>query len=144
MLAEHPPAARRVTLAPPVPRAAHPELNSTLPVNDPDFLEIIVEFVDTFRSSVVGIDEAFGASDYDRIARLAHALKGTGGTAGFPAITHVADKLERALSASDRDSVELLIADLKDLSDRIVIAEPSKSLCLAGDRPMEDQEDERC
>jgi len=136
VLTEHPPGtAAMPTVAP----DARPQLHSTLPVDDPDFLEIVVEFVDTFRSSVAGIDEALGISDYNRIAELAHALKGTGGTAGFPDISHAAGKLERALQATDLDSVELLIADLKELSDRIVIREPSKSLCAAADHAANDR-----
>jgi CheY-like chemotaxis protein len=82
---------------PPQPRAlsSRPRLVSKLPADDADFQEIIREFVERLREKLQAMDEAWESRDLHELARLAHWLKGSGGTAGFDAFFEPARRLER-------------------------------------------------
>ena len=47
-------------------------------------------------SKFTAISDAFEADDAERVAELAHALAGSGGTFGFPEVTDAARAIEHA------------------------------------------------
>jgi HPt (histidine-containing phosphotransfer) domain-containing protein len=100
-------------------RAEMPGLQSTLPIEDPDFLEIVQEFVDRLHDQVGKMQEAFEQKSLDDLANLAHWLKGSGGTAGFPAFTEPAANLEKMAKANRLSDVEAALADVCDLARRV-------------------------
>ena len=65
--------------------------------------------------------------DFPELARLAHWLKGAGGTAGFPAFTQPAKHLETLVRNGQYDRLEAVLAGLSGLAGRIVVppAEPA-------------------
>ena len=101
-------------------RSANDILTSTLPTEDPDFREIVEEFVDRLNEQVAAMQRAVGRGDLDELARLAHWLKGAGGSAGFPALTAPAKHLERIVKDERCDEIESAIAALVDVAQRIV------------------------
>jgi HPt (histidine-containing phosphotransfer) domain-containing protein len=60
--------------------------------------------------------------DLAELARLAHWLKGAGGTAGFPAFTLPAKRLEAVVRDQQLDQIEAAIAELLAVAQRIRIA----------------------
>lgn len=72
---------------------------------DPDMMELVEFFVSDLRSTVAELASAWGEGDHDKIRMLAHQLKGAGGGYGFPAITEVAGKLERAILAEGESEI---------------------------------------
>ena len=64
---------------------------------------------------------AWATGDLAELARLAHWLKGSGGTAGFDAFTAPARELELLVKQEKSADVEAAIAELQNLSNRIVI-----------------------
>ena len=91
-------------------------LTSTLPTEDPDFREIVEEFVDRLHTQVGAMQRALGRGDLDELARLAHWLKGAGGSAGFPALTAPAKHLETLVKNDQCDDIENAIADLLEIT----------------------------
>jgi signal transduction histidine kinase/CheY-like chemotaxis protein/HPt (histidine-containing phosphotransfer) domain-containing protein len=87
-------------------------LVSGLPTDDPDFREIVEEFVEKLHRQVESMRIARSAGDRGALAALAHWLKGSGGTAGFDAFTDPARRLEQAarqgLPGPIRDAVDAI------------------------------------
>lgn len=87
------------------------------PNRDTSLRELSREFLDESIDGVGGLRglDVTDAESRDRARRLAHNLKGTGGTFGFRTVSDAARELERALSGSADDPsvlVEALAAAL--------------------------------
>jgi signal transduction histidine kinase/CheY-like chemotaxis protein len=102
--------------APPSPpeRALAP-VECALPLDDPEFLEIATEFVDRLAQQLSAMEEAAAHSDLNRLAELAHWLKGAGGTAGFHAFTEPARKLEAEARAAALGASRQCLRELRAL-----------------------------
>ena len=85
------------------PSAAAPQgpYRSSLPTDDPEIREIVVEFVERLGEKIDAMVEALAAEDYESLAKLAHWLKGAGGTVGFDCFTNPAATLEEQSLARD-------------------------------------------
>lgn len=108
-------------------------LVSSLPTDDSEFLEIVVEFVERLHERLAAMDDACAKKNFVELQRLAHWLKGSGGTAGFAAFTEPSRTLERLVKEHQSDQsgdeaqrrsvrIEAALADLHGLAARIVIA----------------------
>lgn len=111
-------------------RAAPPPLVSRLPIDDPEFREIVLAFIERFRQQLQVMHEAWQAGRLEELGRLAHWLKGSGGTAGFPILTETARALGKALHEGDEAGVEEKLAELSRLSTRLAL--PEEPLAAAG------------
>ena len=100
-------------------QASVEKIRSTLPTDDVDFLEIVEEFVERLYQQLDAMDAAFADEDYEGLSRLAHWLKGSGGTAGFHQFTDPARNLEVLAKSNDATSVPAAIGSLRSLADRI-------------------------
>jgi CheY-like chemotaxis protein len=108
-------------------------LFSALPTEDPDFREIVEEFIQRLQDQVAAMQQALGAQDLGELARLAHWLKGAGGTAGFPAFTQPAKHLETLVEDQQCDEIEAAVAELLELSQRIAVAPAEPALARGVD-----------
>jgi len=112
----------------PLPRTSAnselPMLQSTLPIEDPDFLEIVQEFSDRLQQQIGEMQRAWEHQELSELASLAHWLKGSGGTAGFHAFTSPAAKLEKLAKEKRLDEIAAALADVQDLGRRVVRPEP--------------------
>jgi len=98
-------------------------IRSTLPTEDPDFLEIVREFVDRLHSKLDEMHAAWESRDLDQMARLAHWLKGSGGSVGFPMLHDSALKLEMAAKEQRTSDLPPLLQEIRDLTARIDVLE---------------------
>jgi len=94
-------------------------LRSSLPQDDPEFCEIIVEFVDRLNQQLGAMQQAWEKQDLAELASLAHWLKGSGGTAGFAALTDPARKLESLAKEKKVEEIAGAIQRLQALADSI-------------------------
>jgi PAS domain S-box-containing protein len=92
---------------------------STLPTDDPDFAEIVDEFVGRLQHQLTEMQSAFEQKELSRVAQLAHWLKGSGGSAGFNAFTTPAKRLEDAAKQNQLDAIAASIDELKQLAARV-------------------------
>jgi HPt (histidine-containing phosphotransfer) domain-containing protein len=93
-------------------------LVSKLPTDDPDFREIVNEFVAQLASNLAALRAAWARKDMPRIAEIAHWVKGAGGTAGFDVLTAPAAILERAAKDGQPDFMMQQIERLETLLRR--------------------------
>jgi CheY-like chemotaxis protein/HPt (histidine-containing phosphotransfer) domain-containing protein len=90
-------------------------------LHDHPKLKVVAQsFVDTLDTRKAAIRQAWEDRNYDSLASLGHWLKGTGGTAGFDVFTAPARSMEAAAQARIELDLEVVIAELLDLADRVV------------------------
>ncbi|HVW01313.1 MAG TPA: ATP-binding protein [Planctomycetaceae bacterium] len=98
-----------------------PAIVSTLPADDAEFVEIIQEFVERLKQQLSAMELAHAGRDAAELARLAHWLKGSGGTAGFPMLTPVSQQLEAAAKQGDLDAAAQPLAEIRIIASRIAV-----------------------
>jgi signal transduction histidine kinase/DNA-binding NarL/FixJ family response regulator/HPt (histidine-containing phosphotransfer) domain-containing protein len=106
-------------LAGTVAREPRPPVVSTLPTDDPDFREIVEEFIERLQTQLMAMQRAFEGDDLPEVSRLAHWLKGAGGTAGFAAFTEPSKRLESLVRDRQCKEIEGAIGELLDLARRV-------------------------
>jgi HPt (histidine-containing phosphotransfer) domain-containing protein len=116
------PAAPRSRNAPPAAPAQFARINSTLPVELPKFRRIVDDFTVKLVDKLNEFETAFAAGDWEGLARVAHWLKGSGGTVGFDCLTKPAGELERCSKQHDAEAARRALDDLFRLVERIAPA----------------------
>ena len=99
-------------------------LRSTLPMEVPEFREIVEAFANGLHEILVKLRHAQTCMDYQEIRELAHRLKGTGGTVGFADFTEPSGRLQNAAENRDDDNIEAMISELEHIASRLEITEP--------------------
>jgi HPt (histidine-containing phosphotransfer) domain-containing protein len=102
---------------------------STLPTEDPAFREVVEEFIQRLKTRLDAMRHALEDRDLSELARLAHWLKGAGGTAGFSVLTDPAKRLETLVQDEQCDQIGAALADLAELSRRMAVA-PAEPLLV--------------
>ena len=108
---------------------------SRLGGNNHKFVKVISRFVDRLEEQLPAMDEAFWAQDFESIAKLAHWLKGAGGTVGFDVFFEPASELESAAKAGDLSAIERKLQQIHGLAGRLVIDDQP---AIAGHAPQSD------
>jgi PAS domain S-box-containing protein len=91
---------------------------STLPLDDADFREVVVQFIEQLQRQTQALQQAVERCAYAEVAQLAHWLKGSAGTAGFTGFTIPAVALEAAARAADLERVRSALAEVLNLACR--------------------------
>jgi CheY-like chemotaxis protein/HPt (histidine-containing phosphotransfer) domain-containing protein len=95
------------SLRPPAPpRAIIEEL-------DPDLAALVPDFLERRREELLVLEQALEQAEFDTVYRLGHNLRGSGGSYGFPVMTEIGERMERAAKASDSAAVAREIAVLR-------------------------------
>ncbi|MGO9115072.1 MAG: ATP-binding protein [Thermoguttaceae bacterium] len=131
-----------VRISPPLPGESPKgtALLSTLPTEDPDFREIVEEFIQRLQDQLAAMQRAVDAQDLQELAQLAHWLKGAGGTAGFPVFTQPAKRLEALLQEQQCDKIKAVVAELLQLSQRIAVSPAKPTLAKEVDYTARDSD----
>lgn len=124
---QHSAASPTETSKPPEPVQQETAVISALPYDDPDYREIIDDFRTEIAQKLTEMTAAFDERAFDELARLAHWVKGTAGTAGFDQFTIPAIRLERHSKESKTEEVRAALDVLIDLAERIETGVPSAS-----------------
>jgi len=105
------------------PSGAPPDIVSSLPTDDPEFAEIIIEFIERFSDKLDEIDAAWNNGQLEELANLAHWLKGSGGTAGFTQCTEPATQLEQLAKTNQTIDIPVAIESLRTLHQHMQVPE---------------------
>ncbi|MCC9599925.1 response regulator [Stieleria sp. JC731] len=106
------------------PAHATPQLDcieSSLPMEDEQFREILLEFLEILQTKLDAMDAALIVGDWKDLARLGHWLRGTGGTAGFDQFELPTRALEKSACEKDRNGCQAAITELRSINERIVV-----------------------
>jgi signal transduction histidine kinase/DNA-binding NarL/FixJ family response regulator len=99
----------------------NPMIKSTLPTEDEEIREVVREFVDSISDRLDAMSAALTAENYDDLAKLAHALKGSGGTAGFDCFTNPAGRIEQWAKQQVPDEIGGTIEEIRRLEQCLVV-----------------------
>jgi len=94
---------------------------STLPLEIPRFRHIVDEFLAKVPGEVDKMEAAMAEEDWNSLTRLAHWLKGSGGTIGFDCLTSPASQLEQAAHKYNSASARRALDDIQKLLERMVM-----------------------
>jgi HPt (histidine-containing phosphotransfer) domain-containing protein len=83
--------------------------------NDPDLADIIGDFVDGLTEQTDQMETTLQASQFEDLRRMAHQLKGAGGSYGYPSITEAARKLEDAAREADPETCRWALNEVSQL-----------------------------
>lgn len=96
-------------------------ITSDLPMDDEEFREIVAEFVERLHLQLDEMEGMAKAGDFEELAKMAHWLKGAGGTAGFGGLTEPARQLEESCKARDVANVPSQLERLRGMAGRIEV-----------------------
>ncbi len=82
---------------------------------------IVPRYLASRRNEVPEMMAMLAASSFDRIAAIAHNMKGTGTSYGFPALTRMGGALERSAKQRDAGALDAQLAELNDYLGRVVL-----------------------
>ncbi len=94
---------------------------SELVVDDPEFEELVQEFVESLGQRVEAMTTALAEEDFETFRKLAHQLKGAGGGFGYPIITEKAAILEANAKDLAQELCVQAFDDFKNTASRIVV-----------------------
>ena len=94
---------------------------STLPMDDPDYREIVVDFLQRLDGKLSDMDDAIDRQQWDELASLAHWLRGTSGSLGLPQFSTPTLAMERFAESADPQATRLIMQDIHAIADRIVV-----------------------
>jgi HPt (histidine-containing phosphotransfer) domain-containing protein len=91
-----------------------------IPIEAPPGLEAIVPgYLAMRREELPQMIEMLAVSDFGSLASLAHALKGSGTSYGFPDLTRIGAALEGSAKQRKLKALRTQLAELKDYLDRV-------------------------
>jgi CheY-like chemotaxis protein len=105
--------------SPPVEKPVLAPIASSLPADQPRFAKLIGRFVDRLQEQMDAIEQAWTERDFEQLSKLAHWLKGAGGTVGFDVFTEPAREFEAAAKRADQNLAERWLVELRGLVARV-------------------------
>jgi CheY-like chemotaxis protein len=88
-------------------------------INDPDMARILETFIGRLAGHVEAMRHAHADGQHRELQRLAHQLKGAGGSYGYPSLTEAGRVLEDAAKAQDRMTEGVALEALAAVSQAI-------------------------
>jgi PAS domain S-box-containing protein len=95
-------------------------LRSKLPIDRPLYRDIVRDYVNSLAGILESIETACREEDLLRLHELCHALKGSGGTAGIPALTVAAERLVQIAEGRDATKLPQQVHHLRDIVQRVI------------------------
>ncbi len=103
-------------------RSAAPQtLRSSLPMDDLEFREIVVDFIPRLKERFKTMQNALSVGELSGLAELAHWMKGSAGTTGFQPLVNPAAELQQAAEAANRADCERWMQRLQDLIEQVEV-----------------------
>ena len=91
--------------------------------DDPELRQIVEMFIDGLETELGKVAQAVAQADFDALSRLAHSLKGSGGSMGFDSFRLEALELEKAALSRQLEQVRESFAEIQRLSE-LLSSEP--------------------
>ncbi|MGZ9190002.1 MAG: Hpt domain-containing protein [Nitrospira sp.] len=88
---------------------------------DASFEPLVPKFMTNRKKEVVVMQEALTAKDFDMVRKVAHGMKGAGGSYGFDRITEIAASIEQAAKAGNASPIARDLPALSSYLDRIKV-----------------------
>ncbi|MCO8124890.1 ATP-binding protein [Stieleria sp. TO1_6] len=96
-------------------------IESTLPMEDPEFREIVLHFLERLEIKLREMHQAFDNQDWTELGLLAHWLRGTSGSLGFDQFVAPTHSLERSAEQQDESAMRRDLHAIVAIASRIVV-----------------------
>ena len=106
-------------MPPSLPRPAGPVVSRL--AEHPRLGAVVRKFAQQMPERMDAMEAAWHSRDLEKLAGLAHWLKGSGGTAGFDAFTAPAKALEQLAKAKNEAQIPAALAELRQIVENIVV-----------------------
>jgi PAS domain S-box-containing protein len=113
------PADAPAAAAPAAPATRPPRMTRPAMLDDPMFASIIRDFARELPHRVADMGTAARAGAWQQLHRLAHQLKGAGGSCGFAGLSEAAGNLEARAARDDAEGAALALSELAQLAEHI-------------------------
>ncbi|MCP4312896.1 MAG: response regulator, partial [Bacteroidetes bacterium] len=94
---------------------------------DEDLVDLIDEFVTELEVDIASMRNKMESGDLEDLRRLAHQMKGAGGSYGYPMLTVAAKVLEEAAKAKDVEACTAALDELEALCQAVIGGRDLKS-----------------
>ncbi|MDO9118816.1 MAG: Hpt domain-containing protein [Nitrospira sp.] len=98
---------------------AHPDL--PIVHVEQDFEPLLPKFMTNRKKEVVTMREALGRQDFDTVRKVAHGMKGAGGSYGFDLVTAMAATIEQAAKTATAPTIATELELLGTYLDRVQV-----------------------
>ena len=105
----------------PVPPISSEKIHSTLPMDDVEFREIVIEFVPHLEKKLDEMKSQLADRDFGELSKTAHWLKGAGGTVGFDDFNKPAATLEKSAKSKNYEESQEALTIIESLYHRIEV-----------------------
>jgi signal transduction histidine kinase/CheY-like chemotaxis protein/HPt (histidine-containing phosphotransfer) domain-containing protein len=89
-------------------------------INDDEFREILLRFLERLPQMVETINESCGKKDWETVQSISHQLKGLGGSFGYSQITKIAKNIHESSRLHPEDGMDSLLHELNQELQRIM------------------------
>jgi CheY-like chemotaxis protein len=89
---------------------------------NPKYADMVPGFLHRRRQDVIALLDALDRDDFETVQDLGHAMKGAGGSYGFPGITDIGAALEVAAASSDARASRRSVRELTHYLDHVEVA----------------------
>lgn len=103
-------------------------IHCQLPLQDPEYLEIVSGFLERLDGRLEGMHELLQQDQLEELGNEAHWLKGSGGTVGFPEFTGPALDLMNSARDNNVEGSQLHLERVMNVRHRLVIPAASGSV----------------
>ena len=84
-----------------------------------DLVPLIPRYLARRREEIASLRAGLDARDFEALRIIGHSLKGSGGGYGFPALSDIGARIEKAAVAADAAALERLLAEHADHIERL-------------------------
>lgn len=91
---------------------------STLPVQIPDFHEVVEQFIQRLQEEQIRLADAVQSNDGETIAQIAHWLRGSGGNVGYAGFAELCNDME-ACAHADTSRLPPLLEELQSFTRQV-------------------------
>ncbi len=106
------------------PRSTPPAIapvHCTLPLDDPDFLGIVIDFLDRLDVRLIKMQKLLADGQFEELTDEAHWLKGAGGTVGFAEFTDPSIALLSAARSRNTAAATRSLQEVNAVRQRVVL-----------------------
>lgn len=86
-----------------------------------DFEPLLPKFMTNRKKEVVMMRDALAQQDFETVRKLAHGMKGAGGSYGFDRVTAIAAIIEQAAKAGSAATIETGLAELATYLEHVQV-----------------------
>jgi HPt (histidine-containing phosphotransfer) domain-containing protein len=91
------------------------KLVSGLLADDPDMFDLVEDFVNGLGDRIEEMRSAFESLDWDSLSKIAHQMKGAGGSYGYSDVSSLAAAMEASFKAHSSGQFEEWMATLQKM-----------------------------